>query len=201
MKKIIAPQSVVKKVRRKYAFLLLKLAALLGVAWIVVDAVLAEMMERTNIGVWTTTVVVIMAVPFIICGVPKKFFDRSYYGKILSIEVGPASEGDIKKDERRAKAESIQHALVEDERGKLHTVEIFDEGQMFPGREKRYFVGDRVVHIYGTEYLCPFMPKSFDRKKVCVWCGEKHDGDATECRYCGCSLDIKVLDEKGESVI
>lgn len=200
MKKIIVPDSIKKKVRRDFTGRIIKLIVLLAVFTAAILLVLGDMSDKTSMGNWSFTLFVLLIVPFIICGIPAKFFDRSYYGKIISIEVRTASENEINRDERRRKSGSIQHILVEDEQGKIHTVEIFDEGQMFPGREKTYNKGDRVVHVYGCTYVRPWFPKSFEKKQVCVVCGNKNEPHDEKCRECGCSLEIEVYDEKGNRI-
>lgn len=200
MKKIIVPESIKKTVRRELTGRFIKLAILLAVFLAVILIILPDMMKDTAMGNWSAVLFALLIIPFIICKIPAKLFDRTFYGKILELEVRTATEEEIGKDERRRKSGSIQHILVQDEEGKLHNFEIFDEGQMFPGREKIYLKGDRVIHVYGCPYVRPWHPKAFEKKQVCVVCGNKNDPGLTECRSCGCSLEIEVYDEKGNRI-
>ncbi len=200
MKKIIAPDSVKKVVRKDFTSRIIKLVLLLAVFAAAIFMVIGDMAEKTSMGNWTFVLFLALVVPFLICGIPAKFFDRSYYGKIMDIEVRTATDAEISKDERRRKSGSIQHVLVQDESGKLHNVEIFDEGQMFPGREKVYNKGDRVVHVFGCPYIRPWHPKALEKKQVCVVCGNKNEHSEINCRGCGCSLEIEVYDEKGNKI-
>ena len=200
MKKIIVPDSIKKKVRRDFTARIIRLIILLAIFTVAIIMVMGDMKEKSAMGNWSFTLFFALVIPFVICGIPAKCFDYSYYGKIMDIEVRTASEEEINKDERRRKSGSIQHVLVQDEKGKLHTVEIFDEGQMFPGREKIYAKGDRVVHVFGCAYIRPWHPKALEKKQVCVVCGEKNEHSETKCRSCGCSLEIEVYDEKGNKM-
>jgi len=197
MKKIIVPKSVKKYVAKQVAKRFLILAIGLAVGFLIIEMFIDELLG-TYVGNWATFSLLILLVPFWISGVPLKLIDRSWYGTILSMDIKHEDvDNDLKN--RRSLSQFSQHVLIKDSRGKLHYEEIFDEGEIFEGRDKYYKVGDRVVHVYGTEYIRPMHKEELKLPKVCVVCGHKSAHTETECQNCKRSLEI-YLEENGKII-
>lgn len=195
MKKIIVPKSfrneAIKSIIKRFVILL----ALLWVADCFVEYVLLYLIEDSrNMGNLSFCVFVLYAIPFLVTGIPFKLFDSDWYGEIISVYISDSK----RKDEETFKKVGFNlTALVETQNGKLKTVKIFDEGELcFGNREKVYKVGDKVIHVYGMDYITPVRTLDKDRPIVCVKCGTKLDYGTKVCRCCGNSTEILLVDRK-----
>lgn len=193
MKKLIVPKSVRRRAAIDKAFYLLKFAIMLAIAYVVADYVYRTMMV-TNFGNVSTTVFLIMIIPFFVCKFPGSLIDSDFVGEIISIET---KNNTFNYNEgRRIVPKISQYALVRTEKGKLHTMPIFDQGELAFGRRKMYSVGTKVLHVYGCEHLRPLNLTDKEKPIICVVCGYNSPADSECCQNCGCSLDIKVVDKE-----
>ncbi|MBE6714046.1 MAG: hypothetical protein E7575_02010 [Ruminococcaceae bacterium] len=195
MKKIIIPKSIKKFIAKGIIkrFIILIIGIIL--AAMVIQMFIADLL-KTSVGNVAAFAFLILLVPFWISGIPMKLFDRSYVGTVLKIEIQNPEIKENYRDRRRSVSQFAQFMLIKDQRGKLHYTEIFDEGEIFEGRKKYYNAGDKVVHIYGTEYIRPLHPEQFQMPKVCVVCGHKNSHENADCQNCSCSLDIIITERK-----
>lgn len=193
MKKVIAPPSVKKKVRIQILKRFLLLLVYSVVAYVVADYVLKITPSDAEQGSINTilSLVLIMAVPFILSGIPLKLIDKSWYGEILDFDTVTAKPEEI---DNHSKMEITQTALIRTPSGKLYKHTIYDEGVLFHDNSGEvYHVGDTVAHVYGTEYLVPIRTKlDKGRPNVCAFCGHKSPCGESICRTCGCSVDIRL---------
>lgn len=192
MKKIIVPKSVRKTVVFAFIKRFILLLLYLVIAYVFIDYVLASMYADANMGNLSFTVFVFLVIPFVLSGIPVKFFDRDWYGEIISVDLKNAEPKDI---DNHSKAAISQTALIKAANGKLYKRKIFDEGALFYNdRENVYNVGDKVIHVYGTDYLMPIRTIEKNKPTVCVVCGNKSPLEKSVCRCCGCSLEIRLDD-------
>lgn len=190
MKKIIVPKSVRKTVVFAFIKRFILLLIYLAIAYVFIEYVFASMYAEANIGNISFTVFFFLIIPFIASGIPVKFFDSDWHGEIISIELKNAAPKDI---DNHSKAAISQTALIKASNGKLYKRKIFDEGALFYNdREKVYRVGDKVIHVYGTDYLMPVRTIEKHKPTVCVVCGNKSDLEKKVCRCCGCSLEVRI---------
>ncbi len=195
MKKITVPKSVRKQAVLRMLKRFLLLLVYLIPTYFIADYASKAMYKDANFGNISFTFAFIYAIPFLASGIPLKLFDRDWYGEILSFEIKNAKDRDIDVLNRR-KAPITETALIKAQSGKLYKVPIYDDGELFYGnREKVYRVGDKVIHIYGTDYITPHHHETSDRPIVCVVCGHKSPNGTKNCRHCGVSLEIKVTDK------
>lgn len=198
MKKVIAPPSVKKKVRIQILKRFLLLLVYSAVAYVIADYVFKITPSDAEQGSINTILsfVLIMAVPFILSGIPLKLIDKSWYGEILEFETSTARPEEI---DTHSKMEITQTALIRTPSGKLYKHTLYDEGILFHDNSGEiYRVGDTVAHVYGTEYLAP-IKTALDkgRPDVCVFCGHKSTDENKICRNCGCSVDIRLKGSAG----
>ncbi len=198
MKKVIAPPSVKKKVRIQILKRFLMLLVYSTVAYVIADYVLKITPSDAEQGSLNTilSLVLIMAVPFILSGIPLKLIDKSWYGEILDFDTVTAKPEEI---DTHSKMEITQTALIRTPSGKLYKHTIYDEGVLFHDNSGEvYHVGDTVAHVYGTEYLVPIRTE-LDKVKpnVCAFCGHKSVDKNKICRHCGCSTDIRIKGSTG----
>lgn len=200
MKKVEVPKSVKAKVSREIAKRFIWLLVLLVIAFVIADWMAADNVENLNFksaGPLTMTVI-IYVLPFIISGVPLKLIDKSWYGKIISIETESVKDRNSGSEPVDRNHFLKQTALIKTSKGKLYEKKIYDEGTLLhENGGEVYSVGDTVAHIYGTDYLVPIRDKN-DTKKcvVCAYCGCKSPGGTTECHNCGCSTEISLVDSQ-----
>lgn len=194
MKKIAVPKSL-----RKLALIriLKRLPVFLMVMWMV-DCV-AEYISLSiyysagnNMGNLSTVWMFLYALPFLISGIPLKLIDHDWYGEIISLDIT-----NNEKINDAQKAAITQTALIKLPNGKLKSHKIYDEGELFyANRERVYDVGDKVIHVYGTEYLMPIRTLKKDHPIVCVVCGFKSPYETKTCSQCGNSLEISLIDKQ-----
>lgn len=194
MKKIIINEDIKKEITAR---VLRRIFTFLGI--IAAGAVLFFLFihffgkENLNVGNVTVISVGVLLLALYASGIPLKLIDSSWHGKIIKIE---NQSGDILhnlKKRKRIGMEFSRFALVRDEDGKLHYIEIFDEGHIYPNRPKYYNIGDTVVHIYGTEYLSPIHADP-EKPQTCVICGFKTEGGIGKCCHCDSDLEIRIED-------
>ena len=148
--------------------------------------------------IYVITVSVLLILPFIISGFPLKLINSATYsGKILKVDIytqtynadGNASR--MTYGSRRHK--SIAELLIEEDTRHLNkevskNIHIKDHGY-----SELYKAGDRIVHVYGTDYI-KIISNHPDTPTVCVVCGAKNKVKTGNCCNCSHSLDIKVVD-------
>ncbi len=188
MKKIIVPKDIRKKAVLKMVTRFVLMLILMIPAYIVADYAIRSMYEDANFGNISFTLAFIYVMPFIFSGFPRKLFDSDWYGEIISFEIKNARRKD------NAGAAGIKEtALIKSPTGKLYNVRIYDDGELYHGRRQRiYNVGDKVIHVYGMDYITPIRHESSNSPVVCVFCGNKSPNGTEICRHCGCSLEVKV---------
>ena len=194
MKKIIVP----KYLRKKALFRILKrLPIFILVMWMV-DCVVEYISlsiytaSGNNIGNISTVFAFLYCIPFLVSGIPLKLIDSDWYGEIILFDVK-----NNKKNSAGDGAGITQEAMIELPNGKLKTVKIYDEGELFYGnREKVYNVHDKVIHVYGMDYLMPVRTLHKELPTVCVVCGCKNPCEDKVCKDCGAPLDIVLADKK-----
>ena len=186
MKKISVPKQIRKIAAIRILERFLLLAVLLLVAYVFADYVIKNIYEEANFGNYSFTLFFIYIIPFWLSKIPKKLFDRDWYGEILSFET---NNHEFKFFDGKDKREKFSlHALIKEPNGKLHTHRI--------NKEKLFKPGDKVIHVYGMDYITPIRTPSNPGKIVCVCCGGDNETELKHCRYCACTLDVKLVDEK-----
>ena len=193
MKKIIVPKSLRKTV---FIRILKKFMILLIGLWIAdcfaEYVYLYTIEESRNMGNLSFSLVILYVIPFLISGIPLKLIDSDWYGEIILIEVVKPKRWDI---DSFKKNEFALNALIKTQTGKLKSFRIIDEGEIFYGnRENVYKVGDKVLHIYGTNFITPVRKLDKHKPIVCVECGTKNEYGTKICRACGSSMEILLAD-------
>ena len=194
VKKIVINEDIRKEVRLRVLRRVFTLVGILA-AGVVLFLVFAYFfgLENLNAGNIAVASIAVVGLGLYFSGIPIKLIDSSWHGKIIKIE---NQSGDIRHNLQKRKRigmEFSRFALVRDEDGKLHYIEIFDEGHIYPNRPKYYNIGDTVVHIYGTEYLSPIHADP-EKPQTCVICGFKTEGGIGKCCHCDSDLEIRIED-------
>ena len=183
MKKISVPKQIRKIAVVRIVERFLFLAILLLVAYVFADYVNKNIYEA-NLGNYAFTLFFVYIIPFWACKIPRKLFDRDWYGEILTFETNNHEFKNYGWKDEKDKC-SI-HALIKEPNGKLHTHRITNE--------KLFKPGDNVIHVYGMDYITPIRTPLNQNKFVCVCCGADNETELKNCRYCGCTLDVKLVD-------
>ena len=187
-KRITVPRDLRKKAAVGVLWKFIKFAIALAVTLVFLDLIY-QSLSKTDIGNISGTIFVILVIPFIYCRFPMNLIDRDWYGEIIGFET---KNNERRLFDKRDKIDSFEiHALIREPNGKLHTCRIYDDGQSHTNQEQVYKAGDKVVHVYGMDYLMPVRDNK-ERSTVCTYCGFKHPYGTKLCRECGCSMDIKV---------
>ena len=134
--------------------------------------------------------VLAIAIVPICFGIPHKLIDRSWTGEITRVDVRSeyASRGALKN------GAGIYTKYFADIEIKLDNGKIIDRtvyvGVIASDRNFNTFkVGDRVVHLYGTDHV-QVIHENLSRPTVCVVCGTANPPEETHCDTCGHTLHI-----------
>ena len=197
MKKIIVPEDVEKKVKkdRTARIIALVLYLILSAAVVVVFSLFLPK-ENFDFAYLSVGIAALAGLIFsyLKSGIHLYVTDRSWYGRIIEVDVKDVKISKTFRERKREAGDSIQYVMVETPDKKLHTCEIYDDGRIYSSRARNYNLGDTVVHVYGCEYLRPVVHPDHGKPQVCVVCGFKSDATAEKCEECGHTLDVKLVD-------
>ncbi len=197
MKKIIVPADVKKKVKKDITSKILTLALnlLFAAAIVVVFSIFLPREDHEHLYISVSAAIIIGLVgAYLKSGIHGYITDRSWYGRIIEVDVKDVKISKTFRERKREAGDSIQYVMVETPNKKLHTCEIYDDGRIYSSRARNYNLGDTVVHVYGCEYLRPVNHPDQGKPQVCVVCGFKSDSHAEKCEECGHTLDIRLED-------
>lgn len=145
--------------------------------------------SRLNIGFKYTIYAALLVWPFFISKT-YKLFDRSWCGEIVDInsEYSTDSELSFKPTrENRFLKETVYFSLKTAD-GKIVRKKALESRANPHNISKYYKIGNRVLHIYGTNYI---QVKSENAEKtICVVCGTAAPADNKQCPTCGHTLNI-----------
>ncbi len=125
-------------------------------------------------GYYIMTCIVLLLLPFIITRFPLTLIDRTYYGKVMSVEVG-------------AKDDCAYLSVIMD--GKRIEVKTKSDKEIKDGNQ--YKKGDLVFHLYGTHHTV-ILPEKTDEMCHCPVCGRNNRVTDDICNACGYSANVRV---------
>ena len=143
---------------------------------------------------------VLVVLPFLLCGGIEWVTDRGFTGTVESLDFSVRLEthdtlgvvtvkGIGRKRVKRATACQVNYckisALTDEGAYKTCTVRLPGDSEAFPLRK-----GGRIVKYRGLP--CPVIVGC--RTPLCVVCGYLDDDGKGECRGCGCSLIVSPID-------
>lgn len=130
-------------------------------------------------------------------GIPKLMFGKSFFGKIVALNVVHKNDNDM----RMGLIESFYrriwiYATIELANGKKIRKDIASKrtrGLYIPPKHRKsgvdsyfsnqYCVGDTVIYIAGTKYCQVYSEEK--ESLTCVVCGEFSSSDSEKCEHCG----------------
>ena len=129
--------------------------------------------------------IVVMAVPFILTGVPFKLFDRTYCGTVERVDVETTVDSDAKSKPtwQTLYWRNIVYLTVRCEDGKLIKSKVQSERVSAHHNEDLFKAGDKVFHLYGSKYTV-ILPKKSDTHVECAVCGSSNNIENDRCRNC-----------------
>ena len=199
MKKIIIPEDL-KKIGRKKIIRCVIIFEVLLLCSAFVMYLANDWLNSVSVENKVITYIFLLALPFILSGFPHKLIDKTWSGTVVKAEIRKVMCKDynykywyIKKwmpvvDILKDKDDFVTEATT--------NVKLKEDGYL-----DMYNKGDKVVHVYGCDYLY-VMPKKATDPVVCVVCGmknyneEDNAGNRGYCKSCGHSLDIRFEDNK-----
>lgn len=119
-----------------------------------------------------------------------KLFDSSWYGEIVDIkfEYSNDNEHSFKPTrENRFLKETVYFSIKTPE-GKIIRKKAFENRANSNNNSKYYKVGDKALHIYGTDYIQ--IKNENAERVICVVCGTAEPADQKQCTTCGHTLNI-----------
>ncbi len=199
MKKIIVPEDLKKIGRNKIIGRIVAFEMLL-VASVLVLYFADNWLSTVSIENKVITYIFFLVLPFVLSGFPHKLIDKTWSGTVVKAEIRKVMCKDynykywyIKKwmpvvDVLKDKDDFVTETTT--------NVNLKENGDL-----DMYSPGDKVIHVYGCDYLY-VMPKKATDPVVCVVCGmknynkEDNAGNRGCCKSCGHSLDIRFEDNK-----
>ncbi len=131
--------------------------------------------------------IVVLLLPFLITGVPHKLIDRTYIGIVEDVEVTTTVGFSSAIGGRRGRAydKNVVHLGIRTEDGKLIYRKVHDAGanKVNDMKFRKYNIGDRVFHLYGSGCTIVVSKKPNDAKE-CAVCGSINAPEHDKCRYC-----------------
>ena len=142
--------------------------------------------------------IIVLVVSIFIFRIPKLFFEKTFIGKIVWLEMIHTTESDMPS---KPTIESLYrrvwiNAVIELENGKRIHKEIaskrtqrlsvpskFQRGIVGNYLASQYCVGDTVVFISGTKFCQVYSEEK--ESLICVVCGEFSNSDSKKCEHCG----------------
>ncbi len=197
MKKVIVPEDIRQFVRHKILVRLLYLAICFVPALIAIYFYYKNTINHNSVN-YIITVSILLILPFIISGFPYKLIDSATYsGKILKVDIYTQTfNADGKASIMRRSSirhKNITEVLIEEDTRHLNKEVAKNIHIKNHGYSELYKAGDRIVHVYGTDYI-KIISNHPDTPTVCVVCGAKNKVKTGNCCNCSHSLDIKVVD-------
>ena len=116
--------------------------------------------------------------------------DKSWAGEI----VGRSEEDYLSVDRSLGRrggivTNKIQRFQIKLDSGKIIEYTVYDDRARHAFRHKTYNVGDRVIHVAGSNYL-QAVAVGEDDTLICVVCGSESRAEMPLCPVCGKSLKI-----------
>ena len=197
MKKVIVPADIKQLVRRKIWARLLYLVICFVPALIVLYFYHKNTINHNSAN-YLIPVLILLILPFVISGFPLKLIDSgTYSGRILKVDIysqtynadGDSSRMTIFSRRHRI----VTELLIEEDTRHLNKEVAKNIYIKNHGYSELYKADDRIVHVYGTDYI-KIISEHPDTPTVCVVCGAINKEKTGKCCNCGYSLDIKVID-------
>ena len=197
MKKVLVPNDIKQLVKRNILARLLYLLVCLVLALVAIYFYHKSTSNHGSVD-YVVTVSVFLILPFIISGFPLKLIGPlTYSGKILKVDIySQIYNADGKSSimsifSRRHKL--VTELLIEEDTHHLNVTVAKNVHIKNHGYSELYKAGDRIVHVYGTDYI-KIISDHPDTPTVCVVCGAINKVKTGKCCNCGYSLDVKVID-------
>ncbi len=199
MKKIIIPEDLKKIGRNKIIGRIVAFEILL-VASVLVLYFADNWLSTVSIENKVITYIFFLVLPFVLSGFPHKLIDKTWSGTVVKAEIRKVLCKDYNYKYRYIRKWKPVVDIIKDKDDFITetttNVKLKEDGDL-----DMYSKGDKVVHVYGCDYLY-VMPKKATDPVVCVVCGmknyneEDNAGNRGCCKSCGYSLDIRFEDNK-----
>jgi len=199
MKKIIIPEDL-KKIGRNKIIGRIVAFEILFVASVIILYFAANWLSTFSFENKIITYIFFLVLPFVLSGFPHKLIDKTWSGTVVKAEIRRVLCKDYNyKYWYGKKWKPVVDVLKDKDDFVTETttnVNLKENGDL-----DMYNKGDKVVHVYGCNYLY-VMPKKATDPVVCVVCGmknyneEDNAGNRGYCKSCGHSLDIRFEDNK-----
>ena len=199
MKKIIVPEDLKKIGRNKIIGRVVAFEILL-VASVLILYFADDWFNTVSVENKVITYIFFLAFPFVLSGFPHKLIDKTWSGTVVKSEVKTlVTRGFFESGPLKRRNYNFVYVVKDDEDFDTETVtnvKVREDGHL-----DLYNKDDKVIHVYGCDYLY-VMPKKATDPVVCVLCGmknyneEDNAGNRGYCKSCGHSLDIRFEDNK-----
>ena len=199
MKKIIIPEDL-KKIGRNKIIGRIVAFEILFVASVLILYFADDWFNTVSIENKIITYIFFLVLPFVMSGFPHKLIDKTWSGTVVKAEIRRVLCKDYNyKYWYGKKWKPVVDVLKDKDDFVTETttnVNLKENGDL-----DMYSKGDKVIHVYGCEYLY-VIPKKATDPVVCVVCGMKNynkEDNARNrgyCKSCGHSLDIRFEDNK-----
>lgn len=145
--------------------------------------------SRLNVELKYTIYAALLIWPFFISKI-YKLFDSSWYGEIEKIEIKYTtdSERSFKPSLETLYTKETVIFYIKTSGGKSVRKKVIENRSNPDNSSKYYKVGDKVLHIYGTDHIQ--IKNENTERVICVVCGTAEPADKKQCTTCGHTLNI-----------
>ncbi len=166
---------------------------LIAVIWLWGDVIITTQ----AVGIRVFVYMLLLAIPFVIFGVPYKMIDKTYFAKVIKVWV----ETTYVQDKNRVRQSTGYYSGGASSGGVWNTVYMIIERN--DGKEKlvtaykckankhqkldKFKEGDTVFHLYGTKHFIK-LPSEGDTSVQCPVCNTTNPKENKKCRDCGHTL-------------
>lgn len=166
--------------------------ALLMLIWLFGDKIITTQM----IGARVLVYLLLLAIPFVVFGVPHKLIDKTYFAKVTKVWVETTYVQDKNRVKQSTRYRSggasggytlhIVYMIIERDDGKDKLVTAYKCRANKHQKLDEFKEGDTVFHLYGTKH---FVKVHSDEDTVrCPVCNNKNQISSKTCHFCGYTL-------------
>ncbi len=159
--------------------------ALFAVIWLWGDKIVTTQL----IGARVLVYLVLLAIPFVIFGVPHKLIDKTYFAEVTKVWVETTNTKDAYAVRHSSGYYTINtvYMIIKRDDGKEKLVTAYKCRANKHQKLDQFKEGDTVFHLYGTKHFIK-LPSDGEQTVQCPVCNTTNNIEHKKCRDCGHTL-------------
>lgn len=191
---MVIPKDLQRLVRRLFLKKIIALVLILTIMCVAITFINNKIYEQVDIVSMVSSYIFCIFIALLIVGVSNKLFDKTFYGKVIKVDVETTvdSSSSVKPTREHLYYKNTVYLTVETDSGKTIKRKVHEARVNSQSECDLYKVGDWVFHLYGTKHTI-VIPNESNDYVCCSVCGEVNNKNETLCRSCMHTL-VKFLD-------